>query len=246
MKKIFFMTIVIGIILSSCNNGNDKKTETQNPFFSEFNTPFNTPDFNIIEIKHYLPAFKEGMKQQNNEIKAIIDNPDAPTFENTLEACEKSGALLRKVEGVFDNMTEANTNEELQEISIEVAPLLAKHNDDINLNDKLFKRIKSVYEQKGKLDLSSEQNRLLDKIYEKFVRGGANLNAQSQEKLRKINEKLSVLSIKFGENLLAETNNFTLVIDKESDLAGLPQSTINAASETAKEKGMKRKWVFHT
>jgi len=144
MKKIFFMIIVLGIILSSGNNGNGQNTEEKNPFFSEFNTPFNTPDFDIIELKHYLPAFKEGMKQQNSEIKEIIDNPNPPTFENTLEACEKSGALLRKVEGVFDNMTEANTNEELQEISIKVAPLLAKHNDDINLSEKLFKKIKSV------------------------------------------------------------------------------------------------------
>ncbi len=238
------MIIVIGIILSSYNNGNCQKTDNTNPFFSEFDTPFNTPDFDIIELKHYLPAFKEGMKQQNDEIKAIIDNPNPPNFENTLEACEKSGALLRKVEGVFDNMTEANTNEELQEISLEIAPLLAKHNDDINLNDKLFKRIKSVYEQKEKLELTPEQYQLLDKIYKKFVRGGANLSQENQDKLRKINEKLSVLSIKFGENLLAENNNFTLIIDKESDLAGLPQSTINAAAETAKEKGEQGKWVF--
>ena len=244
MKKIFFMTIVIGLIITSCNNGNDKKSKSTNPFFSEFHTPFNTPDFDIIELQHYLPAFKEGMKQQNNEIKAIIDNSKPPTFENTLETYEKSGSLLRKVEGVFDNMTEANTNEELQEISIEVAPLLAKHTDDINLNDKLFKRIKSVYEQKEKLDLTGEQNRLLDKIYKKFVRGGANLNPESQGKLRKTNEKLSVLSIKFGENLLAETNDFTLIIDKESDLAGLPQSTINASAETSNEKEMQGKWVF--
>jgi peptidyl-dipeptidase Dcp len=215
-----------------------------NPFFSAWTTPFETPPFDRIKEAHYLPAFKEGMAQQLKEIDVIINTAEPPSFANTVQALERSGALLIKVNNVFSNLTSANTNDELQKIQKEVAPLLAKHQDDIGLNPKLFQRIKAVYEQKAKLSLTPEQNRLLEKYYKDFIRGGANLDDAKKAEFRKINEELAVLTQKFGENVLKEDNNFRLVIEKQEDLAGLPPSVITAAAEAAKAKGLEGKWVF--
>jgi peptidyl-dipeptidase Dcp len=215
-----------------------------NPFFSAWTTPFETPPFDRIKEAHYLPAFEEGMAQQLKEIDVIINTAEPPSFRNSVEALERSGALLIKVNNVFSNLTSANTNDELQKIQKEVAPLLAKHQDDIGLNPKLFQRIKAVYGQKAKLSLAPEQNRLLEKYYKDFVRGGANLDDAQKGEFRKINEELAVLTQKFGENVLKEDNNFRLVIEKQEDLAGLPESVITAAAEAAKAKGLEGKWVF--
>ena len=184
------------------------------------------------------------MKQQKIEIEAIVSSAESPTFENTVEALDRTGVLLVKVKSVFSNMTSANTNDELQRIAKQVAPLRSKHKDDILLNEKLFQRIKAVYEQKDKLNLSSEQNMLLEKYYKDFVRGGANLETDKKARLRKINEQLSLLSLQFGENILKENNAFELVIDNEKDLAGLPEAVITGAAEAAKERGREGKWVF--
>ena len=180
------------------------------------------------------------------EIEAIVNNPEAPTFKNTLEALDRSGAQLDRVESVFDNLLGANTNDELQKIAEEVMPMISSHQDDISLNPELFGRIKAVYEQKDALGLNVEQMTLLEKRYKNFVRGGAELKEEDQAKLREINEKLSVLSLKFGNNVLAETNDFQMFIEAEEDLAGLPEGVIDAAAEAAKEAGQEGKWLFTT
>ncbi|MFH1943063.1 MAG: M3 family metallopeptidase, partial [bacterium] len=238
MKHTIPTLIAIVLLFAFCSK------EAKNPFFSEWKTPFGTPPFEKIKEGHYLPAFEEGMKLQMEEIEAIVNNAGTPTFANTIEASERSGALLTKVENVFENLTSANTNDSLQSIERRVAPLLSKHQDDILLNEKLFQKVKAVYDQRENLGLSVEQNMLLEKIYKDFVRGGANLDEEKKAELRKINEELSLFSVQFGENVLKENNAFELVIDNKEDLAGLPNDVISAAAETAKERGHEGKWAF--
>ena len=192
-----------------------------------------------------MPAFLEGIKQHNAEIEAIVNNTQEPTFENTILAFDKSGLLLTRVGKVFSNLNEANTNDKMQAIARELDPLTTKHQDDIYLNEKLFGRIKAVYEKETDSGLDPQQVRVTEKYYRDFERRGANLSKEKQEQLRKINTELSMLSLTFGENLLAETNkNFKLVIDNKNDLDGLPQSVIDGAAETAKNMKMEGKWVF--
>lgn len=244
MKKSILFFLVFALIFASCSKKAEKQevpAAAANPFFLEYATPFQVPPFDLIKEEHYLPAFQEGMKRQQAEVQTIVASNEPPTFANTIETLERTGALLRKVESVFFNLTSANTNDQMQKIAKDVAPLLAKHTDDILLNAGLFQRIKDVYEQKDALNLAPEPARLLEKMYKSFVRNGANLNAEQQSRLRKINEELSVLSVKFGENVLKEDNNFELVIDKEEDLTGLPASVIAGA---AKAKGYEGKWRF--
>ncbi|MBE0461024.1 MAG: M3 family metallopeptidase [Candidatus Aminicenantes bacterium] len=245
MKKTFLFLLLFSacLLLWTCTCPIKEKAD-ENPFFSDYNTPFETPPFDRIKEEHYLPAFKEGIKQQLEKIDAVVNNEEAPTFENTIEAMESSDALLTKVGNVFFNLLSANTNDELQSIAKEISPLLSKHRDDILLNQKLFERVKAVYSQKDKLSLSVEQNKLLEKYYKDFIRGGANLNEENKERLRKINQELSLLSLQFGENVLKETNAFELVIENKEDLAGLPEAVIITAAEAAKERGHEGKWVF--
>jgi peptidyl-dipeptidase Dcp len=244
MKKIFLLFAVLCLLFWSCSKKEDRTKKADNPFFSEFKTVFSVPPFGEINEEHYLPAFKEGMKQQKQEVEAIVESPDPPTFENTLEALEKSGALLQKVSDVFGVLNGSMTNDRMQEIAKEAAPLRSRHRDDIMLNERLFQRIKTVYDQKDKLGLTVEQNTLLEKYYKDFVRGGANLDEEKKAKLREINQELSLLTLKFDENILKENNRFELVIEKEEDLAGLPQAVISGAAEAAKERGHEGKWVF--
>jgi peptidyl-dipeptidase Dcp len=233
----------------------DKMTETQtpqaakntaedNPFFKTFDTPFNVPPFDRIKVEHYLPAYKEGIKRSQEEIDAIVDNPEPPSFENTVAALANSGELLNQVDNVFSALKSANTGDELQNIAREVSPLLSKNQDDILLNARLFERVKAVYEKKDRLNLPEEQNTLLEKFYKAFARGGANLDPEKQARLREINKEVSLLSLKFADNVLAETNKFQLVIENKEDLAGLPEGVINTAAEAAAEKGLQGKWVF--
>ena len=243
MKKIVLLSVFGCLLVIACSYQSAIST-TGNPFFAEYNTPFDVPPFEKIMEEHYMPAFLKGIEEQRKEIETVVNNNEPPPFENTIEAMENSGSLLTKVGNVFYNLTSAKTNDELQAISKEVAPLFSKHNDDIRLNADLFKRVKAVYEQKDKLSLSTEQNKLLDETYKEFVRGGANLNAENQAKLREINEELSVLSVKFGEKVLKEDNAFKLIIDNKADLAGLPESAIDGAAEAAEELGEDGKWVF--
>lgn len=238
MKKTVLTIVAAGVLFWSCSS------QAQNPFFSEFNTPFNVPPFDKIKEEHYLPAFKEGMRQQEQEIEVIVNNIEPPTFENTIEAMENSGTLLTKVNNVFQNLKSAHTNDEIQRIAKEITPLLSKHEDNILLNNKLFQRVKSVYERKDWLSLNREQKAVLEKYYKDFVRGGANLDEEEKAELREINKELSLLSLRFGENILKENNAFELVIEKEEDLAGLPEAVIMGGAEAAKERGHEGKWVF--
>ena len=208
-----------------------------------FNTKHNTAPFSQIKIEDYIPAFQEGITLAKAEIDTIVNNPDAPTFENTVVAMDFSGDILDRLSNVFFNLNSAETNDEMQKIAQEVSPLLSEFGNDITLNAALFAKIKSVYEQKEKLNLTPEQTTLLDKKYKSFSRNGANLPEDKKDKLREIDKELSKLSLQFGENVLAETNAFELHLTDESDLAGLPEGTIEAARLLAKSQE-KEGWIF--
>jgi len=238
MKKTFLLLVMAGVLFWSGSKQED------NPLLSEFNTTFQVPPFDKIMEEHYLPAFKEGIEQQKKEIDEIINNTEIPNFKNTIEALESTGALLRRVSNVFYVLNGTETNDHMQEIAKEIAPLLSKHRDDIRLNEKLFKRIKAVYVQRDKSDFTVEQKTLLEKYYKDFVRGGANLDMEKKVRLREINKELSLLTLKFGENILKENNRFELVIEKKDDLAGLPEAVIKGAAEAASKRGYEGKWVF--
>jgi peptidyl-dipeptidase Dcp len=241
LKQLTFMTMLITMIMMvSCG----KKTTHENPFFEEFSTPFGVPPFDLIKNEHFVPAFEEGMKRHKAEIQIIIDNSDEPTFENTIVAYDNTGEMLKRVMGVFYNLTSSNTSPELQEIAKDLAPQISSHYDDISMNVDLFNKIKQVYENRITFDLNTEQNMLLDLIYKSFVRSGALLSEDDKAILRNINQELSILTLQFGDNLLAENNNFMLVIDNENDLSGLPEAVIEAAAETAKSNDLEGKWVF--
>jgi peptidyl-dipeptidase Dcp len=220
------------------------KAAGENPLLGVFDGPFGVPPFDKIKVEHFLPAYKEGMKKHREEIDAIVNNTGAPTFANTLEALDYSGELLKRVDNICSTLQSANTSDALQKTAAEVSPLLSKHFDDIRLNAKLFERVKAVYQQKDKLNLDEEQKTLLEKYYKDFVRGGANLSADKQARLREINTELGLIFLKFGDNVLAEDNKFKLVLDKKEDLAGLPDPVISAAAEAAAARGHEGKWVF--
>ena len=244
MKKTVLFILFFIVTICSCNQKSKKMYDQNNPFFSAFNTPYEVPDFDAIEEEHYLPAYKYAIDVHNEEISDIISNPDPPDFINTIEALDRSGGMIRKIDDVFNNLNSSVTSDKLQAIAKEKAPLLSGHRDDIRLNPDLFSRIKEVYNTKESLELSAEQSTLLEKTYKDFVRGGANLSPEDQSRLREINKELSVLTISFGENVLAETNNFKLVIENREDLSGLPEPVMVSAAETAKEEGLEGKWVF--
>lgn len=216
----------------------------ENPFFSKNVQPYGAVPFDQIKVKHYMPAFLEGINRHNKEIEAIASNPAAPTFENTIEALDFSGALLHKVNLVFFALTESETNEEMNAIAEKITPVLSEHGDNIYLNASLFVRIKTLYEKKESLHLTREQDRLLEDYYKNFVRAGASLNAADQARLREINKDLSLLTLKYSDNVLKEVNAFRLEIDNPADLSGLPQSVIDAAAESAKAAGLTGKWLF--
>jgi peptidyl-dipeptidase Dcp len=241
MKKLLIYLALAGMLISC---GQQTKTSDMNPFFEAYNTPFDVPPFDKILNAHYLLAFEEGMKKHIGEIDAIVNNAEAATFANTIETLDASGELLTKVAIVFFNIKEAHTNAEMDKIAETIAPLLSQHNDAINLNEKLFERVKAVYEIRETLILSPEQNRLLTETYKGFVRGGANLPPDKKEELKKINEQLALLDVKFSQNMLAETNNYQLIIENEIDLAGLPESVVSGAAEAAKAANLDGKWVF--
>lgn len=212
-----------------------------NPFFETYTTPRGTFPFDKIKTDHFEPVFKEGINQQNAEIDAIINNPDVPTFANTILAYEKSGELLHQANTIFGNLLSAETNDELQELAKEIMPLMSEHENNISLNEELFARIKTVYDQQE--NLNPEQTKLLEDIYTGFVRNGANLQEEAKEKYRALCTELSLLTLQFSENNLKETNAYQLVLTEKSQLSGLPESAIEAAAETAKEKGVEG-WGF--
>jgi peptidyl-dipeptidase Dcp len=208
-----------------------------------FDTKHNTAPFSQIKIEDYFPAFQEGIALAKAEIDAIVTNSEAPTFENTIEAMDYSGAILDRISSIFFNLNSAETSDEMQKIAQEVSPLLSEFGNDITLNADLFARIKTVYEQKDTLNLTTEQSTLLDKKYKSFSRNGANLDEDKKNQLREIDKELSKLSLQFGENVLAETNAFQMHITDEKDLSGLPEGTIEAARSLAKNEE-KEGWIF--
>ncbi len=220
------------------------ETPAPNPLLEEWQTPFGVPPFDKIKDEHLLPAFQEGMKRQRAEVAAIAASKEAPTFANTIAALERSGGLLDKVDSVFSNLNSADTNDRRQAIAREVAPLQAALQDDILLDARLFARVKAVWEQRDKLGLDAPDARLLELTWKSFVRGGANLGPEQQQRLREINQELSSLGVAFGENQLKETNAYQLVIDKKEDLAGLPDRLVQGAAEAAQAAKLPGKWVF--
>ena len=240
------MTAGIAVALSACSSP-EKKSEILAPgdiLLTEFTTPFGVPPFDKIELVDYMPAFKEAIAQQQKEVDDIVGQTAAPDFENTIVALDQSGSLLRKVNAVFSGLNSANTNDEMQALSRELSPLLSKNSDDIRLNKDLFARVKTVYDNRESLNLNKEQKKLLEETYKSFVRGGANLDAEQQARLRELNSEISMLQLTFGQNMLKETNAFQLVIENKDDLAGLPESLILNAEVAARAAGLEGKWLF--
>lgn len=245
MKRLI-MAAGLAAFLSACGSSETKTSQgdTGNPFLSEYATPFGVPPFDKIKLEHYKPALLQGMEEEKKEIEAICNNPEEPTFENTIVAMDQSGALLRQVRTVFGGQNSVNSNEEMEALSREMSPLFSKHSDDIRLNPVLFARVKSVYDRRESLGLNKEQAKLLEETYKSFVRGGANLPEDKQAQLRQLNSEIAMLQLTFGQNMLKETNAFQLVIDRQEDLAGLPENLISNAAQAAKAAGMEGKWLF--
>ena len=218
--------------------------QKDNPLLTEQNTPYGVPAFDKVRTEHYMPAFKEAIARQQAEINAIINNEEQPTFENTIVALDRSGALLEKVEGVFFNILDADGNDTMDSIANEVSPLLSALSDSIMLNEHLFARVKTVYDERETLGLDAEQMRLLTETYKNFARSGANLPADKKERLMEINKELSLLSLQFGQNVVAETNAYQLFVTDESELKGLPESAKTAAKEEATTAGRPDAWLF--
>ncbi|WP_047448584.1 M3 family metallopeptidase [Alistipes sp. ZOR0009] len=240
MKRLIFMAASTAMLLAGFEG-----SAQNNPFFSEFKTPHQVPDFQNIKLDHYLPAYLEAIKQHDAEIAAIANNKARPTFENTIVALDNSGEMLGRVSSVFGNILGTDGDKAMRDLAKQITPLTSKHYDDVNFNEKLFARVKEVYNNKSiTKKLTTEQKMLLDKTFKGFVRSGAGLPADKIERLRQINGELSMLSLKFGDNNLAETNNFRLILENKNDLAGLPQSVVNAAAVEAKKAGQEGKWIF--
>lgn len=220
-------------------------TTDTNPLLKPYNTPFGTIPFNEIEEKHFLPALKEAIQSAKDEIDQIISDPAEPDFSNTIEQLERSGELVGRIAETFFNLNSAETNDEIQQIAREFSPLLTEYSNDIILNEDLYKRVRQVYDKREELSLDDEQQMLLEKSHLGFVRNGAALGAEDKETLRNLDRELAVLSLSFGENVLAETNDFELVLKDESELEGLPQFAVQAAAELAREKGIENAWVFN-
>jgi len=243
--SLFF---ALALVFTSCkeesNNNAQSNMDKYNPLLEAFSTPYQVPPFDKIRNSHFKPAILQGIKEQQAEIDAIIADKNQPTWENTIGAMENSGKLLSRASTVFYNLNSADTNDSIQQIAQEISPELSAHRDNIFLNDKLFKRVKSIWDQKDNLKLSVEQAKILENTYKSFVRSGANLNEDAKNQLREINSKLSLMSVQFGQNILSDTNEFELVIDDKAQLKGLPANVVEAAAETAKEKGKEGAWVF--
>ena len=254
MKSNIALTAALCLAVAACSEAPAPDAEVAtpeavaaaNPILEDWDTPFGVPPFDRIESEHYLPAFRASMEANNAEIDAIIANPDAPTFDNTIEALELSGSKLSRVARIFFAVDGANSDDVTKETAKTIAPELSAHNDNISLNKELFERVLAVYEQRDGLDLSAEQAHLLNETHKQFVRSGANLEDAAQEKLREINSELAELSQQFSENLLDETNNFELLVTDRADLGDIPASLVALAAEEAKRRGHEcdECWVF--
>jgi peptidyl-dipeptidase Dcp len=243
MKRNVLMLAVCAVIAFV---GCGEKAPADNPFFTEWTTPFGVPPFEQIHEEHFLPAFERAIAEQRAEVEAVAQNPEPPTFDNTLAALDATGELMSKVSGVFYTLTGAETNDEIQAIAKQVAPMRSNLRDDRLMNPQLFERIKAIYGQRDELELDAEQMRLLEETYLDFVNGGAELSEADKQRMREINTRLSTLGLNFSDNVLAETNKFQLFIDNEEDLAGLPPTVVAGAAEAAANAGQEGKWLFTT
>ena len=242
MKNLSFILCVAGCVVCSCSNPSSKQTN-MNPFLNNYDTPYGVPPFDKIKTTDYIPAFEAGIRQQLDEIEAIVKSGKKPDFKNVIVALDRSGGILRKVRPVFSGINSANTTDSLQAIDKEITPMMSKHSDDIYLNMGLFAKVKEVYEQREKARLNDEQKKLTEETYKRFIRSGAHLSAEDQVKLRLLNEEISMLELTFSQNMLAETNGFQLYITEPAKLKGLPQTQVDAAATAAKKAG-KEGWLF--
>ncbi|WP_343537880.1 M3 family metallopeptidase [Sphingobacterium thalpophilum] len=240
-RQLLPFLMIVATAIVGCE---EKKIMTDNPLLLAYDTPFNVPPFDKIKNEHFRPAFEEAIKVHNLEIDSIVNNSEKPNFQNTIVALENAGSLLNNVSTVFYNLNSANTNDSIQAIAKDLAPILSSHSDEISMNAKLFDKIKEIWNNRNSLGLDAEDTKLLEETYKSFVRSGANLKEADKEKMKKINAELSTLTTQFGQNLLAETNAYELVVDSASQLEGLPESLKTAAAEEATAKGKKDKWVF--
>ena len=244
MKRTVFIAAAALVLAAGCKD--KKQTEMDNPFFSAWGTPYEIPDFQRIKTDHYMPAFREGMARQKAEIDAIVNNPEAPTFENTVLAYEYSGRLLQDVSLVFFNLTSCSNSDEMEAIEEEVTPLLSAHGDDIALNAKLFARIKAVYDQRESLDLNPEQRRLLEETYKGFVRSGANVPEEKQERFRQLNEQIASLTMRFAQNVLKATNAYTKKLDDGTEV-GLQLPSWEPFMQTCPDRKLREElWRAYT
>lgn len=228
-------TAVLMLMICSCD---------KNPLLKEWNTPFGIPPFEEVKLEHYMPAFLKAMEVHNSEIEAIANSKEEPTFENTIEAYDKSGELYTKVAVVFYGESGINSTEEIMKIGKELSPIESRHFSEISLNANLFKRIKAVYDNRANLNLNEDQMRLLTETYKGFERSGAALPEDKKNELKVVDEKLSALELTFEQNVLKETSNYTLIVDNEKDLSGLSEAQISEASSRAKASGVEGKWFF--
>lgn len=239
MKRSLITTAIVtlALMVTSCNN-------SRNPLLEEWDTPFGIPPFSEVKIEHYKPAVLAAIEEHNKEIEAIINNPEAPSFENTIVALDNSGALFSRVYSVFGSETSINSTPELMAVETELAPIVSAHFNEISMNEQLYRRVKAVYDNRDNLGLEPDQMRLLTETYKDYEKSGATLPEDKKAELKKINSRISELQLKFEQNVLKETAAFNLVVDNEADLSGLPEAAKEAAAQRAAEKGMEGKWVF--
>ena len=239
--KITKHIIMAAVAIAACGCG----SKSNNPLFSEFTAPFGIAPFSEITIDNYREGMLRGMEEQKAEIEAIINNPEAPTYANTIAALDQCGALLRKVRSTFSPLSSSNSNDEIRALQKEMSPISSAHSDDINLNPALFARVKAVYEQKDNLTLTAEEKTVLENTYKRFVNSGAELSDADKEKLRSLNQEISMLQLTFSQNLQHETNNTFVVANSLEELKGLPQANIDAAAKMAADNGQPGKWMFN-
>ncbi|MBQ5394468.1 MAG: peptidase M3, partial [Alistipes sp.] len=237
MKMMLLSTVALAA--AGCAN------QSKNPLLEEFDTPFGIAPFAEITIEDYREAMLQGMAEQKAEIEAIIASTDEPTFANTIAALDQSGRLLSRARGTFSPLSSSNSTDETRALEKELSPLFSAHSDDIYLNEALFERVKKVYENQADEQLSAEEKKVLENIYDRFVNSGANLNDEEKARLRELNSRLAMLQLNFTQNLLYETNNTFVVVDNEAELAGLPEANIAAAAKMAEEQGQAGKWMFN-
>lgn len=243
MKRLILMTFAFSMLLMACKT-KPKEEMNDNPFFNASTAPFGAPEFDKIQIQHYMPAFLEGMQRHNEDIDAIIKNTAAPDFTNTIVALDEAGAMLERVSAVFFNMSSAITSPEMEAVADSITPMLSAHQDAISMSASLFAKVNAVYESKGSLDLQGEDSMLLENTYRSFVRNGALLNDTQKEEMKKINESLSTLTLKFGQNVLNDNNDFKLFIKEQHEIDGLPENLLAAASDAAKAEGREGEYLF--